>query len=124
MKKSAARGFTLIELLIVVAIFAILTPTVIRIRDVSVKRQRSVAEYQRAAWVLQSQAERVRTMPFASLKTGRPQDFGAEQFRQMALFSGKGTFTVRDVSSLIKRVDLQVRWADQELAMTVYRSMP
>ena len=91
MKNDADRGFTLIELLIVVALLAILTTILIRIRDVNMRQQRSIADFQKAAWIMQSQAERVRATPFEALKAGTKHDYGAEQFRAMALPSGGGT---------------------------------
>lgn len=100
------RGFTLIEVLTSIVVVAIAVGAVIQF--ISILREGNELSRREAAAVLavENKVESLRNTPFASLTSG---SFGPTEIPD-ELIDGSGTYTITNLDTYIKQVDLTITY--------------
>lgn len=114
-RRRSESGFTLIELMIVAAILGIITIPLMTMAEHAATFKNDHERFTRAAAVLSTQMELLKTEPYAARKAGKNYPLDPAVAGDLArLRSGRGTVAVSDMPGRpgLRRIEVTVEWVN------------
>jgi prepilin-type N-terminal cleavage/methylation domain-containing protein len=103
------KGFTLVELLIAASIFLIATFAFAYLLKLGMASAQNTFQLNQARYTLQTQAEKLRSLPFSSLAS-----FNGQSFAQ-----GKGKISVIPAVTDLLKIELELEWDPNKVPLKI-----